>query len=138
MNIATHDGTVIETTKGQVRVQIQQQSACGHCDAKGKCGFAESQDKELFIDTPDWQSFQAGQLVEVQVSEGLGMEAVLLAYILPAVVLIASIFCFTSWLNSEPLAILSTIGVVVAYYLVLYLFRDRLQKKFVFRVLSKE
>lgn len=138
MNIATHDGIVIAVRPNQVKVRIVAVSACGHCDAKGKCGFAESNEKEIEVSTPEWESFKAGDTVEVQVDEGLGFQAVIIAYMLPAALLIASVVLCNHWGLAEWLNALITLAVVAVCYTLIYLFRNKLQKKFSFNVVHKE
>ena len=52
--IASHDGTVTEVLTNKVKVQIHVVSACASCEAHGKCGFADSKEKIMDIDTPQW------------------------------------------------------------------------------------
>jgi sigma-E factor negative regulatory protein RseC len=70
----------------------------------------------------------------VRMEESLGQKAVLMGYGLPLVVLVGSIILFLSLLNHEGLAALLSILMLVPYYLILYLFRKRLQKEFRFRI----
>lgn len=132
--VAQHPGTVTHTAEGSVKVKIITHSACGSCSAHAHCGFAESGDREITIDTPNWQSYQVGQSVTVSVSESLGFLAVVWAYLLPAALLLACILTLLSFMHSEPLAILITLAVLAVYYLVLYRFRHRLQKRFTFGI----
>lgn len=137
MNIATHDGTVIAVSPNQVKVKIVAVSACGHCDAKGKCGFAESNEKEIEVATSRWEDFNVGDAVEVQVDESLGFIAVIIAYLLPAALLITSVVLCNRWGLAEWLNILIALAVVTLCYVLIYLFRNKLQKRFSFNVAHK-
>jgi len=131
--VATHPGTVIAVGKDSVRVKIETLSACASCQAHSRCGFAEKKDTELDIDTRDAASFSVGQSVEVQVLESRGMLAVLLAYVVPSILLLAGLIALLQ-VCSELTAVLLTLGVVAVYYLVLYAFRHQLQNKFTFEI----
>lgn len=89
--IASHDGIVIAVTPGRVRVRIEAVSACASCAAHGRCGFAESKEKEVDVPAADWSDYQPGQTVTVHIDESRGMLAVWLAYVLPALLMLAAI-----------------------------------------------
>lgn len=136
--LATHNGIVTATAKGHVQVQMQVLSACASCEAHAKCGFAEKQDKTVDIDTSDWQQYHVGEAVTVVISSGLGLQAVLIAYVIPSVVLLASLAIFTLLHIPEGITALLILLIVALYALSLYLFRRRLQRKFSFQIRHKE
>ena len=95
------------------------------------CMSSESQAKEM--DAVMLEKMQVGDRVEVEVRERLAWRAVLLAYILPFVVMmavIAGLDYFTNW--SE--AIVGTLALcsIALYYIGLNAFRNKLQKQFTF------
>lgn len=120
--------------KGLVRVRIVQASACAACKAKQMCMSAESQEKEM--DVIPLEPLQVGDEVEVLVQQKLGWKAVLLAYILPFVVLISVVFVLSRWL-SEAAAGMIALCAIGVYYLVLSLFKGKLQKEFSFMARRK-
>ena len=136
--IATHDGIVTNVSERQVKVKIETISACGHCEANGKCGFAESKEREIEVETSEWMNFHPGMQVEVQVNQSMGMEAVLWAYLLPAVLLVVCVVLLLKVLHSEVLAILFSLVVLALYVGVLYLCRNRLQRRFSFHLVAKD
>ena len=136
--IATHPATVTEVKPGTVQVQLHVVSACAACEAHGKCGFADSKEKIMHIDTPRWQQYHAGEPVTVTINANRGLQAVLVAYILPALLLLATFATLTALHLSEGLTALLTLLVVVLYGLLLYALRHRLQRKFTMSVAPKE
>ena len=128
--IARHRATVVSTRKGAVKVLVTTMGACGSCDAQAHCGFTQGRDKEMVIDTSDWALYENGEVVEVQVRESLGFLAVWWGYMAPAVLLLACVVLTLSLGGGEPLAVLVALGVVTLYYLVLYLFKGKLQRQF--------
>lgn len=131
--IATHNGIVTASGEGRVKVKMEVHSACSSCHAHAKCGFSESAHKEVTIDTKDWLNYPEGTNVEVIISQGRGMAAVWWAYLLPAILII---ICFAVLYNlsSELITALVTLVVVAVYYVILWFFRQRLQKRFSFRI----
>ena len=92
---------------------------------------AESQQKEM--DCVMLEPMQAGDRVEVEVRERLAWKAVLLAYIMPFVVMMAVIVglnYLTNW-SEAVVGTLSLCGIAL-YYIGLSVFKHRLQKEFSF------
>ena len=128
--IASHDGTVTEVLTNKVKVQIHVVSACASCEAHGKCGFADSKEKIMDIDTPQWQQYHVGDPVIVTINANRGLQAVAIAYLLPALLLLATFIALTSLNLPEGWVAIVTLLVVALYAVVLYLCRHRLQRRF--------
>ena len=126
-----HIGIVLSVTGEQARVQIVQTSACAACKAKEMCTSAESQEKVLEVQM--LEPLQPGDRVEVMVRERLAWKAVLLGYILPFVVMMVVLFVLnlTTALDEAVVGTLALCSIAV-YYLVLRLFRNKLQREFSF------
>ena len=126
-----HTGVVTRINGELAHVTITQTSACSACKARSMCMSSESQQKEM--DVIMLEPMQAGDQVEVEVRERLAWKAVLLAYIMPFVVMMAVIATLdlTTTL-SEAITGSISLGAIALYYLVLHMFRERLQKQFVF------
>ena len=153
-----HDGIVIAVNgDGTVLVRIVQTSACASCKAKAMCASAESKEKEieaLFIGDEarrlegERQDVKLGDEVVVMVQQKIGWKAVLLAYVLPFVVMMA-VVAMGNWLwaigdgllamgkNGE--AIIGTVALCAmgVYYIVLGFFKDKIQKEFSFTARKK-
>lgn len=92
---------------------------------------SESQQKQM--DVIPLERLEAGDRVEVEVRERLAWRAVLLAYILPFIVMMAVIAILdlaTNW-SEAIVGTLSLCGIAL-YYLGLSFFKNRLQKQFTF------
>lgn len=132
--IATHDGKVLAATNGVVTVEMHVVSACSSCKAHEKCSFVDKAEKVVEVETTDWKNYHEGDTVTVSVNEGLGLLAVLLAYFLPAVIIVGAVILLSLFTNSEALAALAPIILITIYFLLLYKLRDRLQHKFSFGI----
>lgn len=131
-----HDGQVISIDGGHARVRILSKSACTGCHAKGVCSAADVQEK--IIDTVPTGPMNAGDLVTVVIEERLGWKAVFYGFFLPFVVMFIMLFTFKAITGSETEAALFAIASLFPYYLVLYLFRKKIEKDFIFRAEKKE
>ena len=128
-----HEGIVLSVEGTNARVEIVQTSACQACKARQMCLSSESKSK--MVDAVMLESVVPGDRVEVTVRETLAWRAVLLAYVLPFLVLVgvvAGVTVWTDWNDATAggLAIVAT----AVYYLILSLFRNRLQRQFSFTV----
>ena len=126
-----HEGIVLSINGEKAHVQIVQTSACSACKARSMCMSSESQSKEM--DAIMLEPMKIGDKVEVEVRERLAWKAVLLAYILPFIVMLAIIAILdfaTDW-SEAVVGTLSLCGIAL-YYIDLSVFRNRLQKQFSF------
>ena len=107
--IITHKGRVKQIDNTRIQVQIMQASACSACEAKSLCHSAESKEKMIEVHAADAADFEVGQEVMLVV-------------------------LFLSLLRGmdEALAALLSIGVLIPYYLIIYLMRHHLTRKFSF------
>ena len=131
-SVIRHKGIVSESDGKQVRVNIIAHSACSSCKAKTACGMSESQEK--IVEVSDSRHFAVGEEVMVNMDQALGTRAVLLGYFFPFLVLFISLVVMIQVTGREGLSALIAISLLAPYYLVLYLFRDRLKKRFSFRI----
>lgn len=126
-------GTITQIDEGRVQIQIECHSACAHCQSNKACGFAESKEKEIEVETEDWRQYSVGDTVEVDIPESQGLLAVMIAYLIPAVLgLTLLVVTYHPW--GELRSALATLAFFALYVLVLRLLRQRLQKKFTYSV----
>lgn len=126
-----HIGIVRSVQGDSALVEITQSSACSACKAKSMCMSSESQVKQMNVIMQE--PLQVGDQVEVEVRERLAWKAVLLAYILPFIVMLAIIAVLdfaTDW-SETVVGTLSLCGIAL-YYIGLSVFKHRLQKQFTF------
>ena len=126
-----HEGVVVSINGDKAHVEIVQTSACSACKARSMCMSSESQQKEM--DVMMLEPMQVGDKVEVEVRERLAWKAVLLAYILPFIVMLAiiAILDFTTDWSEAVVGTLSLCGIAL-YYIGLSVCKHRLQTQFSF------
>lgn len=128
---AEQKGIIEEITNGMAKVNITSYSACSSCQSKSACSMNESSSKiiDVFVDTED---YKVGEMVKVAIKKSLGMRATLLAYVIPFMIIIASLIVFKSLGLHEGLAGLISLSLLIPYYLGLYLLNNTLKKTFQF------
>ena len=134
-----HDGIVIAVYEdGTALVRIVQTSACAACKAKAMCASAESAEKEMTVVLLGDEQWAVGNEVEVMVQQKMGWKAVVLAYLLPFFVMLAVIFMGNAlWNVREEILGTAALCAMALYYIVLGLFKDKLQKEFSFTAKKK-
>ncbi|MDR2834887.1 MAG: SoxR reducing system RseC family protein [Bacteroidales bacterium] len=126
-----HVGIISKKENNKFTVELEVQSACASCHAKGMCTSLDSKTKKVETFSTD-DSFEIGEKVLVKMKESLGFKAIFFGYILPFIVMFATIIILLNIFHSEGIAGLFGILSLLPYYLSLYMFRENLDKKFVF------
>lgn len=135
INEIKHRGTVESINGSHLRVRILQTSACSSCSAKGHCNAAESKEKLIDICDVAATSYQVGQPVMVVGATSMGMQAVWLAFGVPFLLLLGTLFLTMHFTNGdEALSALIALAILVPYYLLVFLFKKRLAKRFKFTI----
>lgn len=126
-----HTGVVLSTNGTIAHVEIVQTSSCSACKARSMCMSSESQQKEM--DVMMLEPMKVGDQVEVEVRERLAWKAVILAYILPFIVMMA-VIAILDYITDWSEAVIGTLSLcaIALYYIGLSVFKHRLQKQFVF------
>lgn len=130
----SHEGVVTRITDDKLEIKILAQSACATCHAKSACGMGEQAEKTLIVPRPQDKSFALMQKVNVTMTVKQGNKAALLAYLIPIVLLLVALFACLSLGLGEGWSALVSLAVLIPYYLVLYLKKDRLQQRFEYLV----
>ncbi len=137
MSVA-HQGKITSISNRVIHVNILSVSACSTCSAKRICNLSEMKNKQIHIPEPLQHTFQTGDNVLVEIEESNGIQAVILSYILPAVILFASIIGAILFSFSETMSALIGIGCTAIYFGFIYLLRKKINKKFIFSIRKED
>ena len=130
----SHEGVVTRITDDMLEIKILAQSACATCHARSACGMGEQAEKTLLVPRPKGRDFSLLQHVNVKMTVRQGNKAAVMAYLIPVLLLLAVLFTCLGFGLNEGLSALLGIVALVPYYWVLYLRKDRLQKRFEYLV----
>ena len=133
-NTIKHQRIVENINGSHLQVRIIQTSACASCSIKGHCSSADTKEKLIDVTDDNVSSYQPGDRVWVIGELSMGVMAVLLAFILPFLVLIFSLFIFMAIWNDELGSALCSLALLIPYYYILWLNKSRLGKKFSFSI----
>jgi len=133
-----HKGTVEGIEKHKVIVKILQKAACGDCHAKSVCLSSDRKEKIIEVYDKDAGKYRLSEDVVVSIQSTTGHYAVLLAFIIPLTFVISIIFIGIKITGNEGVSGLIGLSVLIAYYTILYFFRNKLKRTFVFTLSKAE
>jgi sigma-E factor negative regulatory protein RseC len=128
-----HAGVVHEVSDKKVTVVIVSASACSSCHAKGACLASDMQEKEIEIHHFQGE-FHPGQHVNIIGETAQGYKAAFFGYLLPFIVVFITLLVAKLISNSDAIAGVLSIAILIPYYSVLYFFRDKIKRNFEFRI----
>lgn len=131
-----HTGIVSAVKAHTADVVIRNLSACASCHASTTCGMTESVSKTITARLPEFE-IKAGDTVTVEASLGQGIFAVIIAYCIPAVLAVAIIVAGSFMNMDERVSAGIAIAVMVPYFFVLYLLRNRIGRRISFEITKK-
>ncbi len=131
--IISHKGIVKTISPQVIKVSIIPQTACGGCNAKSVCSLSNSDEKIIEI-TNFSEHFELNEEVTVFYQQEFGYKAVLLGYFLPFIVMISTLIISFQILCDEKFSGIIALLSVAVYYVVLYFFRNKIQKHFSFSI----
>jgi sigma-E factor negative regulatory protein RseC len=128
-----HTGIITNIVGTKIQVQIVQLSACSSCHAKGACSASDKDEKFIDAEVTD-TTFKIGDQVNLIGESSMGLFAVLIAFVIPFLLIIISLFILRSYTTNEALSGTIALGVLVPYFIILSLFNKKLQNKLKFTV----
>ncbi|MDD4971168.1 MAG: SoxR reducing system RseC family protein [Paludibacter sp.] len=132
-HIIEHNGVINEINNDRIHVLIIQQTACSECHASGVCTSADKETKIIEVESSD-PDFKIGENVILYGKQSIGLQAVLLAFVIPFILVLVSLIIQQSFVTNEAIAGVVSLLVLVPYYLILSFFNKRLKAKFKFEI----
>lgn len=131
-----HIGKITHIDRNHIQVLFIQESACSSCHAKGACSAADMDEKIIEVESTD-SSLKVGDQVILSGESSMGLLAVLLAFVIPFLIILISLFLLRYFIASEAITGTISLTTLIPYYIILSFFRKKLKRKFQFHV-SKE
>lgn len=130
-DVIKHTGVVESISGNCCCVRILQHSSCAGCSAQRLCNSSESKEKIVRV-MLNGTEVQVGETVSIEGTVVQGLRAVYICYLVPLVLLIAFLFFGVKMTGKDSVGIALSMGVLVLYYVILYLFRNSIGKHFSF------
>jgi positive regulator of sigma E activity len=116
-----HDGRICKVENGIASVSFVRSSGCAGCSIRSGCGMAESTDAIIEIPVHG-RDFTEGDSVTIHASATKGYLAILLAYCVPFVLVIAALVVSIGLGTSESVAGMISLATLIPYYVCLRIF----------------
>ena len=129
-----HSGVVESIEEGCVHVRIVQTSSCAACKVAGYCNAAESKEKMIDVYCDAVADYKVGQQVTVSTSGQVAVKALLWAFGVPFVLLLAMLILVLLLTGNEGWAALGALAALVPYYIILWLLRDKMREQLAFTI----
>ena len=133
-NQITHSGLIQQITEEKIIVSIVSMASCASCQVKGACSASDVEEKIVEVKKQEGKEYQVGEIVTIVINQSVGAWAVLFGYIFPLVVVVVALIIFTNLMESQGIAGLLAIGLLIPYYFGLYLSRKVMTDSFEFRL----
>ena len=136
-NTIEHQGIIVSIDNNIAHVRIEQTSACASCHVKEMCGASEKTEKIIDAHIVD-NTLKIGDQATIIGQKSLGIQAILLAYVLPFVVIVAALFIVNIFTTNEVIMGTCALASLIPYFAVLRLMRNKIQAKFQFYAIKKD
>lgn len=134
MSVIEHSATIEQINGGVIYVNVANNSACANCNLNKNCGLFDTKNKSVTVLSSNPELYRVGQKVMVTIDERKGWVAVAFGYIIPLILVLATLIATNSITNDETASGIYSLLVLIPYYLVLLLFKNTFTKKFDFRI----
>ncbi|MBN3041214.1 MAG: SoxR reducing system RseC family protein, partial [Candidatus Omnitrophica bacterium] len=123
--------SVLDADKQKVTIVFKKKKMCDCCRLSSFCGKGE---ESMIISNPGLD-LNPGDQIEIAVNENKNIQANILAFLLPALVFLATLVFSPS--NSELFSFFLAIFLVCLYYILLKIFMKRFNKYFEIKIVKK-
>lgn len=128
-----HAGIVQEVSADKLKVVIINASACSSCHAQGSCLASDMSEKEIDIFNFSGD-YYPGQQVNVIGRQSQGYKAAFFGYILPVLFVIVTLIVSINLIDNDGLSGILSLAILIPYYTLVYLFRNKLKSTFQFEI----
>lgn len=122
----------VDSSVGSIEILLEDGGDCGSCPAAKLCNHGPKSENKVVVMSDD--TFEVGEKVRVVGTEMMHRKAIVLALVCPCLLLIATMVMVYLLTLDESVAALSGLGLMLVFFIVLYVYRNRIAREFVFRV----
>jgi len=132
MSCSEQVGIIRSQQKNIFSVEIISNSACSECHANSSCLMMDKKTKIIEVNAQS--GYQIGETVSIEITNNQGLQAVLIGYFLPFLLMFLMMALAFFIFQNELIAGIVSILVLIPYYMVLFLLKKTLKKQFQFRL----
>lgn len=122
--------TIVDITPSEIEVEVCRPEACAACKAKSVCseGGASGGGRRMTL-LNDGQGYAVGEQITLVMRRSSGLKAVLIAYLVPVFLIVATLLTFQAMQVKDIIAAMTTLGILGLYFLIVRLLRGRINRE---------
>lgn len=129
----THEGIIEAIDNRHISVRIIQQAACASCKVAAHCNASDTKVKIVDV-YADSSHLTVGQKIVVSTSGSAVKNALLIGFLFPLFIIVFLIV-FSKFLGkTDDVAALLALGSLIPYYIIVWLFRNKIAQKITFHI----
>lgn len=134
-NQILHFGKIIERNaeKGYIKLKIKDSHDCESCPAINLCNHLSLEDNVIIISTE--VDFEIGEQVKVIATEVIQRKAIMLAVAYPCIILVLTMTLTYILTMNESIAAIAGLLLMITFFIVLYLIRNKIAREFKFEII---
>ena len=120
----------------RITVRIEDTDECGECPASKFCNSMGEPSNKIDITSPIASQFKRGDFVTVRGTEHMHRKAIMYATVFPCIILVVMMVGIYLLTGSQLAAALSGIGATLLFYILLWVFRNKIAHEFTFKIVG--
>lgn len=120
--VVTQPGVVTAVHGTEADIQIVQTGACASCRIRGVCQPGDVRSRTITVHNRN--GLTTGSRVDLHMEERFGWLSVVVAFVVPLILVVGTLFALAPGLGSQELAALVGLGCLIPYYGLLYITRN--------------
>jgi sigma-E factor negative regulatory protein RseC len=136
-NEIRHSGIIEHVEEGHISVRILQTAACAGCMVAARCNAAEAREKIIDVYSDDSAGrYRVGDAVTVCTSRSVVSRAMTIGFVWPFLLMVFTLVVVLQLTGDESLSGLLAVGVLIPYYSVVWLLRERIGREVSFYIVD--
>ena len=124
----------IDLINNIITVRIDDPDECGDCPAAKLCDSKGQPSNLVSIRVADANQYQIDDMITVRGTERMHRKAIMYATVFPCIILVATMVGIYLLTRDQLAAALSGIGTMIAFFIILWLCRNKIAHEFIFTV----
>ena len=129
----THEGIIEAIDNRHISVRIIQQGACASCKVAAHCNASDTKVKIVDV-YADSSHLTVGQKIVVSTSGSAVKNALLIGFLFPLFMIVFLIVFSKVLGKTDDVAALLALGSLIPYYIIVWLFRNKIAQKITFHI----
>ena len=129
----THEGIIEAINNRHISVRIIQQAACASCKVAAHCNASDTKVKIVDV-YADSSHLTVGQKIVVSTSGSAVKNALLIGFLFPLFMIVFLIVFSKVLGKTDDIAALLALGSLIPYYIIVWLFRNKIAQKITFHI----